>query len=278
MTADTEYPHLPWWDQNEDTLTQLVSKACACRHLNVTNHQKQRCMVFHVISSNSAEGTFPLSTSAQMAFDILVRGTATAPGHARRTAVAQLDDHLTAASFLSTCANRPLTTDTIVQAHSMLMQHALGDDGNPLRQGIRTGPVSSDMREFMGFDGIPGALDAAVARYNASPIPDFQSAVRTSAHLFTDIVHLIHPFWDGNGRLGCMLVAMSMQRHIGVFLPLVNGHGKVKKKHDAVVLRMLRRIDDQAGPMRSHIMECAAHRYCCLETCAESAMLALRGS
>lgn len=115
MGANTEYPHLPWWDQNEDSVAHLMAKARACRHLNVSKQQKERCMTFHVISSNSSEGTFPLSTSAKMAFDILVREESAAPKHASPTAVNQLDDHLAAARFLSARANQPLTVQMLVQ-------------------------------------------------------------------------------------------------------------------------------------------------------------------
>jgi hypothetical protein len=255
----TYYP-LHWWGRGEadglwTTITDTVPH-------DLTPSLQRQCKVLHVVTSNLQEGTMPLSTSAQDAVAILTREHDEPTAWADASAVAQLLAHMSALEHLMVQAT--LTVESILTTHAILMEGAKLEQGGLLPQGFRTVPVHSNGRFFLDPQQIEAALQGAVERHNASKPEDLEQAIHSAAELFKNVVHYIHPFQDGNGRLGRLLIAWVLQPHIGYTLPLVNGHAKARKKFDAVICKMARLSQNVAGPMRSHILECVAYRSNCL--------------
>lgn len=119
-------------------------------------------------------------------------------------------------------ANKPLTHDTVKELHRALMpDHEYA--------GVYVGNMTIVKREgrFLGADetvihrGIPAdmaedAMSEFIERYNH---PD---AKRPLANAVRDHIHFetLHPFVDGNGRVGRALMVMGLCRDMGAPLPL----------------------------------------------------------
>jgi Fic family protein len=170
-------------------------------------------------------------------------------------------------------AHDTLSVQLLADTHAIMMQGAkLEETGAPVPRGqLRTQPVHANGRLFMDAARVPAALasacSSAMDKYNPGQDPAQEVCVHIAraARLFRDVVHDIHPFLDGNGRLGRLLIAWCLRPHVGIVLPIINGHRKPRKKYEAVISRMARTLGDSAAPMRSHILECLAYRVCCFQ-------------
>jgi hypothetical protein len=256
---------LPWWDANEGDA--MMRDVTASRSIAVTKEDEDVCRVLHVVVSNLHEGTMPMSTDAQQAFDLLTQSRTCVPSWKDAGAVAQLTDHLAAVDFLT--ARPRLTADVLVEAHGIMMRGCMDP-------GLRTCQVHGNGNMYLDWQAVPKALDVALSRFPDVRPTDTESAVRAAARLFRDVVHLVHPFKDGNGRMGRMLVAWALLPCAGFTLPLIDGSHKPRKHYEAVVARMARSVQtDASSPMASHVLQCLHYRAACLSASAEARRMAL---
>ena len=80
-----------------------------------------------------------------------------------------------------------------------------------------------------------------------------------AAALFYQLVHDIHPFVNGNGRLGRLLIArVLMQLGTPFPVPLLNGHSKPHQRFQDVVLQYGR----TGSPARFELFVLECLHYC----------------
>ena len=279
-----DYATLPWWRKDGTDGVALESAMRPRLPIDADAVQRHQCRIMHVVTSNLQEGTLPLSTSAHQAMLILStpsRGMPRAPSWADpswadaswadaswadASAAAQLNAHMAALDHLM--AHDSLSVQLLTDTHAILMEGAkLEDSGAPVPRGqLRTQPVHANGRLFMDAARVPAALISACSiAAIREPNQELCVHIARAARLFRDVVHDIHPFMDGNGRLGRLLIAWCLLPQVGIVLPVINGHRKPRKKYEAFISRMARTLGDSAAPMRSHILECLAYRVCCLQ-------------
>jgi hypothetical protein len=227
----------------------------------VSREDDDVCRILHVVVSNLHEGTMPMSTDAQQAFDLLTQSRTSIPSWKDASAVAQLTSHLAAVDFLM--AQERLTTDVLVKTHGIMMRGCM-------QPGLRT--CNGNM--YLDWQSVPKALDVALSRFPAARASDPEQAIHSAAHLFRDVVHLVHPFKDGNGRMGRMLVAWALKPCAGFTLPLIDGSHKPRKHYEAVIARMARSVQTPVAPLASHVLQCMHYRVACLTSSMEARRLA----
>lgn len=202
----------------ERTIGRLVgaatAPAAAVNPLLVTAPLRRR----EAISSSRIEGTY--TTPEQLALieldDSLDDPEATSPAEAR-----EVENYVTALDWgFERLGELPICKRLILELHGRLMSGVRGDEARP-----------GEFRDVQNFIGASGALERA--RFVPPPVPamhrcldDLEAYVHSeAAHaniptlVRVALVHYqfeaIHPFRDGNGRVGRLLIPLMLAEEDG---------------------------------------------------------------
>ena len=126
-------------------------------------------------------------------------------------------------NYLQKTSGLPLHAETIKQTHKIMM------DGKDILVGeYRKSPVFIDYRIFPPVDTIGRLLLDALHRYYH---PTSRDPILATVDLFIDLIN-IHPFEDGNGRLGRMILShMLMRSGCSLFPILLSSFNKRGRRH-----------------------------------------------
>jgi len=131
-----------------------------------------------------------------------------------------------AALSMMTNENLPLVSRVILRAHEVLMSGGDGDKADPghyRKQSVRVGelipPPAPEVANLMG----------QLEKYINEP-SDLPALIKAG------LVHIqfetIHPFLDGNGRIGRMLILLMLVKHGLLNVPIFNPSFYFKKYHE----------------------------------------------
>ena len=165
-----------------------------------------------------------------------------------------LIQHLLALKYILNKVASPLTSDIVKETHRILCRESGGQ--------YRTHEAHGNTRNYLKANKIEEVLEQFITNYNQ----DCQSeknkatACEKAAKLFHNVVHIVHPFSDGNGRLGRMLVSYSLLKDgiTSFAVPFNNGHRKTRS-HYEMAIRNFTKLTNPCQVMELYILECV-HR------------------
>ena len=245
---------LPWWDEKEDATTfrqgimELSNKYKDSAYLQSYTHD---AAVLAVHTSNQHEGTLPKGFTEQQTYELLSeiwsgvdQTNCRQPssqtwheegGHNSAEAKAQLLQHMKALKFITTLPG-PLTEDAIKTTHAILMSGAISSSGSLLSEGYRQqGAYAGTGHIYLSAVHIKEFVVDYVQSYNAAMKSD-SDPFEMAAKLFYGLIHVVHPFQNGNGRLGRLIVSYVLMANGTPFpVPLVTGHRKPVKAHKQMI-------------------------------------------
>jgi prophage maintenance system killer protein len=153
--------------------------------------------------------------------------------------------HLKALKYLLN--EETLTVNGICEIHRIMMEPILSDAGK-----WRTINAHAGLRTFANPTTIEEAMHKAL---NSNTVDE--DPYLTSVKLFYEIVHCIHPFTDGNGRIGRMLMAWVLLKQgvVSFPTPIHNGHRKSRQHYESAI-RNFSRLNEPYKTMRLYLIEC----------------------
>ena len=173
-----------------------------------------------------------------------------------------LEQHLLAIRYLlyETCNDKELTIDHIRRTHYIMMNGFIKSAGR-----FRETPAMANGNVFMQYEQIKPAMILVLKQFNELNDKNEINDIGRAAKLFYDIIHVIHPFEDGNGRIGRLLVSyvlMRSEKEKQPFpLPFYNGRSKARKHYECAI-QHFDRLHDPCAYLRLYILECL-HKYWC---------------
>ncbi len=177
----------------------------------------------------------------------------------------QLLQHMEALLYLcDSCepASQPLTVAMLQQTHKRLMSGAVTENNEQVNAGeFRTTGACcpGTNHHYLDAQFIAASTKHFLGQYNAA-VERGDPVIQRAAQLFFSITHQIHPFKDGNGRLGRMLVAYALKAGgVPFCLPLVDGHLSARKHYNWVVTKYSRVPGIER--LQCHILECLQHKW-----------------
>ena len=150
-----------------------------------------------------------------------------------------------------------LTLDVILEVHRIMLE---GDEHSCPGM-LRSTPASANGCMYLNPEHVHSRLVSVLKEFNQHD-GDCDPTDR-AARLFYNIIHCIHPFVDGNGRIGRLLVSFVLMRSgfTRFAVPFNNGHSKPRKHFEKAVLHFSR-IHEPTAMMNLYILECAHHYWC----------------
>jgi len=121
-------------------------------------------------------------------------------------------------------ASRPLTTNLICEMHIILMRDVRGGDRRPgeLRDGQNwIGPEGSHLTDATFVPPPPGSLADQMAQFERFVNEDQELPLLVKIAFSHAYFETIHPFFDGNGRLGRTIITLLLQMHGALTKPVL---------------------------------------------------------
>ena len=138
----------------------------------------------------------------------------------------QLIQHIKAYYYL--LSQKQLILDVILETHRILMLGAVDDNGNPIWNGkLRKFGVNNGIDNHMHYEEVPTHLENLIEWYRTANNTD---SIETAYKLFWNFLK-IHPFQDGNGRIGRLLVAYHLFASGMPFPVCITSGKKRSRKH-----------------------------------------------
>lgn len=176
----------------------------ACRPLPPSSVRKiqEQMEVEYVYNSNAIEGNTLKLRETQL---ILEEGF-TIAGKSLREHL-EVRNHPAAMRYAEKLAERSLRRENILHLHGLIMKGTADDAGKFRKTEVRIAGAN-----FMPPTGdeVPGLIAEMVDWYARNP--DELRPVELASVLHHQFVH-IHPFHDGNGRVGRLLMNLTLIRH-----------------------------------------------------------------
>ncbi len=269
---------LPWWTKQENSATfrtgirDLQSRYSGSPHL--APYVRSTAVLF-VHSSNQHEGTMPKgftkAETYQMLTEIWEDVDNTDPqtkchqtwqadgGRDSAEAKAQLLQHMRALKYISSHKGQ-LAEHVVKETHAILMRGAVSDSDEMLTVGYQSAAAYATTGHiYMAPDSIEEYVQDYIKMYNSAAskgTDPFEMAVK----LFYGLIHLVHPFQNGNGRLGRLLVSYVLMSAGTPFpLPFMNGHHKPAKLYRQMVSHYAKH--SHCDRMQNYILECCHYRW-----------------
>lgn len=269
---------LPWWNKQESADTFRIGIELLQSEykdsLHLTSYARKTAMLF-VHSSNHHEGTLPRGFTKAETYQLLAElwedGTGIDPcepcdqlwheagGRNSSEAKAQLLQHMRALKYITSHVG-PLTEKIVKETHAILMSGAMQESGEKLTIGYRTTEAYADTGHlYMDANCVQKYVQDYVDRYN-SGVSDGLDPYKLAAKLFYGLIHIVHPFQNGNGRLGRLLVSFVLTSSGTPFpLPFMNGHHRPANMYRQVVAHYAKH--NHCERMENYILECCHYRW-----------------
>jgi hypothetical protein len=257
---------LPWWPEGQEE-KDLIEEIAICQNKwkktikkEQLHYQRDRASryvwldydihqaasaVFHAALD---EGAITLSPEMDVSaiLDELANAWIGKPIKCMTPILSILLPHLKALKYILN--EETLTVHGIREAHRIMMEPILTDAGK-----WRTINAHAGLRTFVDPSTIEHAMQTALN----SNIFENKDPYLVSVKLFYEIVHCIHPFTDGNGRIGRMLMAWILLKRCVVSFPtpIHNGHRKSRQHYESAI-RNFSRLNEPYRTMRLYLIEC----------------------
>ena len=147
---------------------------------------------------------------------------------------AQMIQHMLAYKYLVSHVKRPLSVAVVLETHRLLMDGSKTKDGEPVLNGkVRTFGVNNGVEDYINHTLVLHSLQATIDKYNGVSLTS--DPIGTASRLLFEFL-TVHPFQDGNGRMGRLLVAYALMQH-GTPFPVLITSGRNRSRnhfHDAI--------------------------------------------